>query len=237
MKPILFFLLSACILLGLSSCEKVSGEGPVVTEVRSVTGFSGIDSRVSADVFITKGAAYSVEVRAQQNILNVMRTYESNGSLVIRFENDVRVRSHEPIQVFVTMPELSRARLSGSGDIRTTGDFQPNTMHLDISGSGNIEIAQLTAQAIDATISGSGNIKVLSGTAQSATLKISGSGSLDLSGVQAQQATTRTSGSGSTRIKVAQSLNVTISGSGSVYYRGNPVISTSISGSGKVLPF
>jgi len=36
---------------------------------------------------------------------------------------------------------------------------------------------------------------------------------------------------------LSKNLDAHISGSGSVYYHGNPIISTHISGSGRVIPF
>ncbi len=217
-----------------ASCEKVVGEGPVVTENRTKGEFSGIDLRVSGNVYYTQSPEYKIEVSAQQNILDVLETYVSNNKLVIKYENDVRVRRHEDITVNISAPDLNSLRVSGSGNISTTGMLKPNSMDMDVSGSGNINVANITTNYIEANISGSGNIKVQNGTAAEEKLKISGSGNLDLMNVAAKTATTTTSGSGDTKVKVSERLNVTISGSGSVYYIGQPAINTSISGSGKV---
>ena len=221
----------------LSSCEKVEGDGPVMTETRSTSNFSGIDLRVSANVYFKKDSVYKLEVSAQQNILDVMETYVSNGKLVVKFENDVRVRSHDPITVTVSGPTLSSVRLSGSGNVNAMGQLNPASMEIDISGSGDIFISELNTGWLDANISGSGNIKIGSGSATEEKLKISGSGNIDLTTIQATKATTKTSGSGDIRLMVSQHLDVTISGSGSVYYKGNPYINTNISGSGKVIHF
>lgn len=238
MKRTIFYLLSVLI-LGLSSCykDRITGEGPVVTEVRNHTGFSGIDLRISGDVFFQEDSVYKVEVHAHQNILDVMDTYVSNNRLVIRFENDVRVRAHEPVKLIIRGPSLNSLRISGSGNITTTGTIDPSSMELDISGSGNIHMTELVAGHVDATISGSGNIKVDAGTVPSEKLRISGSGNIDVGGVNAVTATVKTSGSGDTRVNASQNLEVTITGSGNVYYKGTPVINTSISGSGKVIHY
>jgi hypothetical protein len=220
---------------GFSSCEKVIGEGPVITETRNIVNFNGVDLRVSGDVYYKQDSVYKVEIKAQQNMLNVMQTYLINNHLVISFKNDIRVRSDEPVMIIISSPSVNSLRISGSGSIYTTGPITPAVMEMDISGSGNIKLTELKTGYLDCNISGSGNIQVLSGTVTEEKLKISGSGNINLDPVVALKANTTTSGSGDTRLQATQNLNVTISGSGSVYYKGNPVINTSISGSGKII--
>jgi hypothetical protein len=226
----------ALIALVSTSCRKVYGDGPVVTQTRHETNFSGIDLRCSGEVIYRQGNEYKVEVSTQQNILDILLTYTTNNRLVIRFKDDVRVKSYEPVRIEVTAPAASSLRLSGDGSIRTIGTFTPSHIDMDVSGSGNIIVNQVDAESIDANISGSGNITVVDGSANEVHSRISGSGNIDLLNIPAAQATTVTSGSGNTLVNVSQRLDVTISGSGSVYYLGRPVISTHISGSGKVLP-
>jgi hypothetical protein len=221
----------------LSSCEKITGEGPVVTETRNISNFEGIDLRVSADVYFQQSATYKVEVSAQQNILDVLETYVTGNKLVVKYKDNVRVKSHEPVMVLVSAPSSNLFRVSGSGNISATGILNPVNLELDISGSGNINLVEVNTGTIDASISGSGNIKINSGTANHEKLRISGSGNIDLGNVLAQTADTHTSGSGDIRVHASQNLDVKISGSGSVYYKGNPIINSTISGSGKLVHF
>ena len=221
--------------IGFSSCEKVTGEGPVISETRNIVNFNGVDLRVSGDVYYKQDSVYKVEIKAQQNILDVMQTYLINNHLVISFKNNIRVRSYDPVMIIISSPSVTSLRISGSGNIYSTSAVTPAAMEMDISGSGNIKLTELKTNYLDCNISGSGNIQVLSGNATEEKLKISGSGNINLDPVVALKANTTTSGSGDIRLQATQNLNVTISGSGSVYYRGNPVINTSISGSGKII--
>ena len=233
MKKLSVALLNAFIVL-ITSCEKIDGEGPIVTENRDVSGFTGIDFRIGGDVTFKKDAVYKVEVSAQQNILDKLETYVSDGNLVIKAKNSIHIRSYRDVTVVVSGPEMNRLRVSGSGNITTTNAFTTGSMDMDVSGSGKIIVTDMTADYADLKISGSGDIKIHNGTINEERLKISGSGSMDLSNVKATKATTTTSGSGDIRLQVSQHLNTTISGSGSVFYKGNPIIDTKISGSGKV---
>ncbi|MFL5771756.1 MAG: head GIN domain-containing protein [Flavisolibacter sp.] len=235
MKKFTLLFISMSLLMVSCIKEQVSGDGPLVTETRSINNFSAIDLQCSANVVYKQDAAYKVEITAQQNILDVMITEVSNNKLVIKYKNDVRVKSHDQITIVVSSPDMRPLRISGSGNITTLAPLNSSSMEMNISGSGNIDVAEITTGMIDASISGSGNMKISAGTGSEEKLRISGSGNIDMQNVVVTKATTTTSGSGESRVNASQNLDVTISGSGSVYYKGTPIINTSISGSGKVI--
>jgi hypothetical protein len=228
------------VLLGASmimfaSCEKVIGEGALVTETRTTGSFDGIESQVSANVVYSQGNDYKVELTAQQNILNVMETPISGNKLIVKFKNSVRVKKHEQITIKVIAPSISSINSSGSGNVSVLSPLAGNDMSFRLSGSGNIDLPTVTCSYLETTISGSGNIYIAGGTATTEYLKISGSGDIDARNVLSKSATTNTSGSGTIRLSASEKLDVTISGSGSVYYWGTPIVSTNVSGSGRVI--
>jgi len=237
MKHLSLLLVAAAMIMTSCYKDRITGEGPVVTETRTHNNYSGIDLRIAGDVYFKQDTVYKVVVEAQQNILDVLETSVSDNKLVIKFDNDVRVKDYEPVKITVSGPSVKELKISGSGNITTTGPINPTSMEMDIDGSGNIHMTELSTGLLDADISGSGNISVDAGTASEEKLRISGSGNISLGDVTAVKATSNTSGSGDIRVNAGQQLNVTISGSGNVYYKGNPVINTSISGSGKVLHY
>ena len=220
-----------------SSCTKsIEGEGSVVTEVRTLTGFTGVDLRCSADIIYKQASEFKVEVSGQQNILNVMITEVVNGNLVVRIKDDKRVKTNETLRVVVSSPVISYINNSGSGDIKSSEKITSTTLKLNISASGDIVLNELEAATLDATISGSGNVNVLAGVVELEKLNISGSGNMELANLRTTIANTTTSGSGYTKIYVVDELVCTISGSGSVYYKGAPSVVKNISGSGNVVP-
>ena len=220
------------------SCEKVVGEGPLVTQTRSVSNFTGISSEMSGKVNFTIAPDYKVEITAQQNILDVLNTNVVNGVLHIDFKDNVRVRAHEDLLINITAPYADYFRLSGSGNMNVQGDVAANNFKVTLSGSGDISVQNaVIADKIDAEVSGSGNISVANGSAVNEDVDISGSGKVEMAGVDAQNAVTHTSGSGDVKLALSKNLDAHISGSGSVFYHGNPIISTHISGSGRVIPF
>ena len=238
MKNLSVVVLLAAVLFIFPSCKKVVGEGPLVTQTRTVGNFTGVSSEMSGTVNFAIAPGYKVEITAQQNILDVLNTNVVNGVLHIDFKDNVRVKQHEDLLINITAPYADYFRLSGSGNMNVQGDLAANNLKVTISGSGNIAVANATvADKIDADVSGSGNISIANGSAVNEEVDISGSGKVEMAGVAAQNAVTHTSGSGDVKLALSKNLDVNISGSGSVYYHGNPIISTHISGSGKVIPF
>lgn len=237
MKQISVIIASIAILFSMNACKKVVGEGPVVTQERPTSAFTALHSKISSDVFYNIGNEYKVTIEAQRNIIDVMETIISGGELQIRFRNDVNVKSHETIRVYVTAPALQSFAQSGSGTMNVQNDLNVDNLNLQISGSGNIKLSKVESDQIAAHISGSGNINIAAGTANKVSADISGSGDIDLLNVISKNASTVTSGSGGIKVYVTDNLDSRISGSGTVWYRGNPRVSANISGSGRVTPY
>lgn len=232
--------LSSLIVLGIicvavsSSCKKVVGEGPMVRETRTITDFTGIDMAISGNVEIKRGDNFEIEVIAQKNILDVIKTTKTGSVLLLKFKDGIRIKHADDVKIEVTLPYLSSLHLSGSGNLTITNGFEGTDLSASISGSGNINTGSLQYNHLNFSISGSGSIRSANGTANSADLKISGSGAIIIEGIQVKEVTTKTSGSGSMRLWATDKLNANISGSGSVAYKGNPVVEQKVSGSGKV---
>lgn len=220
-----------------TSCEKVKGEGPIMTQERTVQSFTAVSAGISGRINYTVSPVIKVELQAQRNILDIIETFVTADELVIKFKNGVNVRSHEEIIVNISGPSPKSVALSGDASLDVSGQISGDRLQLRVSGSGDIMADQVSlTDKLEATITGSGNIDILQGTAKQANLRISGSGSIRSTGVSVLQAETEISGSGNIRVKVSDKLSARISGSGSIYYTGSPQITTNISGSGNVRP-
>ncbi len=238
MKKSIVMLAAAASLFLFPSCRKVTGEGPLQTEVRTITGFTGVSSGICGRINYKIEPECKVEIIAQQNILDVLETVKMNNHLLVKVKDGVHLTTNEDIVVNISAPTADYLQLNSSGHLAVSGNIVSSNLTLGISGSGSIFIPMLTiANTIDAGINGSGNISVQAGSVKEETLRISGSGKLNLDKVIAEKATATISGSGNMYVNLSQKLNATISGSGSVFYRGTPLVSTHISGSGTVMPF
>jgi hypothetical protein len=208
------------------------------TEKRSVSSFSKISLRVTGKLYLKQCSPQSVEITAKSSTLEKIETEVKDGKLIIKFEDSNffwRGFDDNEIIINITIPEIERLEVSGSGDILADGAIKTWELGLAISGSGDIKIAKLAATEVESSISGSGNIILAEGGgAKSLSIAISGSGDIDTKGFEAKSVTVKVSGSGDSSVYATESLDVRVSGSGDVYYAGSPEINSSVSGSGSV---
>ncbi|HEY1025900.1 MAG TPA: head GIN domain-containing protein [Sphingobacteriaceae bacterium] len=214
MKQLLFVALIGFISLACTK-ERLTGNGDVVSEMRNVSGFTGIHSSGSNKIHVKYGTSFKVELRGSSNLIPRFETRVRNNRLELGYDNVWNVRRND-IEIFVTMPAISDVSLSGSGKVTIEGEFQPtNSFEARISGSGNVEVRdEFECDELSINISGSGKARLADLVSKSAHVTVSGSGDV--------------------WVTAMDHLKVRISGSGDVYYRGNPVIDEKISGSGNL---
>ena len=81
---------------------------------------------------------------------------------------------------------------------------------------------------------GDSEIKILSGAANDFEAFITGSSRLNAFGFTAKNVKINIEGNGFASISVVDRLKVNITGSGTVYYKGNPLVTSIITGTGRV---
>lgn len=210
----------------------IKGEGPIVKKEISVDQFNALTLTTSGNVYLRQGSTRKVEVESHQNIIDNLERKVENGEWRIKFKENVR--GYEKLNFYITVPELTKAAISGSGNIVGQTPFRTSgTFATAISGSGDIKM-EIEANSVEARISGSGDI-ALKGKAKGMKASISGSGNIDAYGLSAEDAEVSISGSGDVSLMAAENLDVRTSGSGDVYYGGRPRVQARTSGSGKVV--
>jgi hypothetical protein len=235
MEKLYAAILIALAVITLSSCEKVIGKGPIVTETRTTREFSEIEFSVPGNIRFIEAPETELVIEAQKNIIDVIETYVSGTELRVKVRDNTNIRSHEEINITVRAPAVHTIALKGSGNLDIPGNFDPEYGRLSISGSGNVLVSSVETRELNVSISGSGNVEILNGTTDHEDISISGSGDVNLLGVEANTVKTHTSGSGTTRVFVNDELEVRISGSGDLFYKGSPAVNANISGSGRVV--
>lgn len=221
------------ILIGLIALFFLGTTQTVLAEKqdRNHKDFTKVAFALAGDVTITIGNTFSVTLEGDKNILDKVETEVDGDVLKIRREKGTRI--HKKITVFITMPKLESAVVSGSGNIVTENAVNCADFRAVLSGSGSIIIDDLTADETSATISGSGNIKLV-GKSGYSKMVISGSGSILSDNLETEKTRVVISGSGSAKVNATDELKSTISGSGSVYYKGKPRMDAKSSGSGRI---
>lgn len=218
----------------LPSCQYgpcLRGDGPVVEETRVLEPFDRVVLRSSADLLLIPDSVFRVDVYAQANILDRVRTEVSGGELRV----DLRdcVTNTRDIRAEIHAPSFRGLVVDGSGDVENAGTISVPAFDLAIRGSGDVALKLLT-DALDTDIDGSGDVR-LEGGAMAHSVRIRGSGNVRAFDLACEDATVDVDGSGDVRLRAESTLDVTIRGSGDVYYKGYPAITVDIDGSGDLI--
>lgn len=176
-------------------------------------------------------------------------------------------KEHKKVIIKVSAPDINKLELVGSGDIKVVSSLHPkgnfsvsvvgsgdvkfykdliltpqNTLKLEITGSGDIEIKgksaagnasisvcssgdiklnNLQVNQLSAEVAGSGDLDI-SGSGNKAKFSVLGSGDIDAYKFPVKLVQASVVGSGDIKCNTQESLTFSTIGSGNVYYKGNP---------------
>lgn len=206
----------------------------MVKKTFSAGKFTSISTSLNAHVFITEGLVHSIDIKGQQNILNILNVSNKEGVLDIDFATTCGSMSYDELQVYITLPQLAGIEITGSGTVESTDTLHVDKLNIDITGSANVNATLVSHNKITGNITGSGDV-TLKGMCDSEDFEISGSGNFHAFDLTSVSSEIEVSGSGDAEINASKALNADISGSGTVKYKGNPAVNAKTSGSGEVI--
>ncbi|MEN0047428.1 MAG: head GIN domain-containing protein [Bacteroidota bacterium] len=235
MKNLKFLMLAFLAAVAFSSCELdelcEKGEGPTVSKELSLPPFHSLVLDMSAEVFLTQGEAQSITVEGQENIIDKLELDVRNETWAIDLDQNCTYNNNG-LKIFITLPEIRRLEVDGSGDILGENTFTGEKIDLLIDGSGDMDLA-LEVKELSARIEGSGDFE-LEGLTDIARYYVRGSGDINAFDLETLDADVEIRGSGSVEVTAIDFLKIDIDGSGDVFYKGNPELDIRVDGSGDV---
>ena len=206
------------------------------TEKRNVGPFHGVDFRGVGRVILAPAEEASVEVSAEQSVIERIVTEVRDGVLVVSirwwFGLLFQAWHLRNLEVHLKVKDLRSFRLSGAGTVESNGRLGVEELDLRLSGAGRMAL-ELQGRRVRVRLSGAGSIE-LSGEAEEQEIQLTGAGSIDAERLASKRAQVRSSGAGECRLQVSETLEAALSGVGSVLYRGNPRVQSRISGVGRL---
>ena len=206
--------------LGLCACEVglfgEVGNGVSMTQEIEVGDFDRISIPNFVDVYYTQTSdQQSVSLTCDENLTEYYKIHVRDGELIV----DCKRSFNNKIDTYVTVcsPVLNGVKLSGSGDLYIDEAVTAEDIFtLEVNGSGDADIAGITAESATFRSSGSGDIEVDNLTAESIKVATTGSGDCTL------------------RCKDSGTLDIQISGSGDITVSGTAraIVNISTTGSG-----
>ncbi|HLG34608.1 MAG TPA: DUF2807 domain-containing protein [Bacteroidia bacterium] len=241
MKNILYFFFIA---LTLSSCKKenlfdcLKSTGDKTTERRSITPFTEVEIQDNVNVIFIQDSLTYIEVTAGNNLLPLIITELRDGKLYIENHNTCNwVRDYSvPIDVYVHTSSLRTLHTYGWGRITSQNTIVADTLDVNNHNTSEIELAVSATEIYCRQHACFGDNK-LTGSAQYVYIYNAGNGFCDCSGLIANRATVISISTGPSYVNSCDELGTEIKSSGDIYYRGNPAIQSTITGSGKLIQY
>ena len=208
-------------LLFLQSCAKdpdpcnggITGSGPFVDQTRAFTGVRAVVSQLPADIVVLYDTATRLEITAQQEILDVLESKQTGGTLTLSFMQPV---------------------CSVSGILLTL--YTPSLERFVLMGNGVADIRDIHMQWFEFSLQGNGSA-LLTGSARKCFFDILGNGDIHAYDFYCHQAKASILGNGIIRLTADSALTATIEGYGMIIYDGFPAsVQASVSGIGSIIP-
>ena len=215
------------------SDEVIKGNGKIETKSFPQNNFNALSISGGWTADIRYSETFSMQIETDENIFSDLDISVAGTTLNIGFKSGYSI-SPTQCKVSITMPALIKLQTVGSlTAIISSFNLPKDSMSIDISGSGNITARDITVNTLKVDVSGSADFSA-TGKAENMIADISGSGDIKTTDFETEKADISISGSGSAKVWVTRHLKADIGASGSVRYKGNPVIETKSSGSGRI---
>jgi hypothetical protein len=207
----------------------VQGDGHNVVENRQVANLDGIDINGPMQVEVRVGQAASLQVEGDSNILPLLRTDASGGTLRVWIEGNVRTSN--PLRVVYTTPALRHVVANGSGQLAVSG-LSGGPLDLALNGSRSVRVSG-SVDRLDARLNGSGGMNASGLNSGTTMASLTGSGRLDLGRVNGETLNLELRGSGGANASGnVRSMTVRLNGSGSADLAGLTSESADLSSNG-----
>ncbi len=229
------FLLSSC-QLPFVDITIIRGSGELTSESRDIGSFEEVQLDGAGRLIITQGAAESLEISAEDNIIEELTSQVTGDTLILGFRDQSWRRSVIPTEVIryeLTVTDLTKITLNGAGEV-TMDTLKTDSLDIGINGAGRIAINELTvAENLNIKIIGAGTIE-LAGTASNQSISIDGTGNFRAEDLHTDNTTIEINGLGNGTVWVEDTLDISIKGAGNVTYYGDPHVTQNITGAGDI---
>jgi len=176
----------------------VQGSGNVLTEKRNVANFKSLEVSGAFDVEVVAQKDFSVEIEADDNLLQFIKTEVKGDTLKISTEK--RISSKGALRVRIAAPNIEDLGVSGASKI-SLANLQNDSLKIDASGASKIDA---------------------SGETKNLEIELSGASRLDAENLKTENANIDASGASKISVNVTGDLKADLSGASKVTYLGNP---------------
>jgi len=235
MKNLLRILSKAIFTLAISltfvSCAfGQKGNGNVIKQDRVVDNFTAIEVGGAFDVYLRQGDKDEVTVVTDDNLMDLITTNVSGGTLRIKSKKDINKPTE--LKVYVTVTNLKSLEASGASNVTGKNTINSQDLMIELSGASDLEL-EVSCKNLMIDASGASDAK-LRGSAGNAEIDASGASTIIAMKLNTRNALIDASGASTVKVAVSENLEADSSGASSILYKGDPHVSSNVSGAGTI---
>ena len=206
------------------------GNGNVVTDTRATSEeFTRVSASEGLMVYVTQADDFSIEVEADDNVIDLIRTDIKNGKLRIHAEENI---GNATKNIYVSLPKVTELHASSGSHLETKNTVEANELNIDGSSGAILEV-EVVAQELEIDASSGANLDI-AGTSDSANVDVSSGGNINAKDLETKTCNAEASSGGNVKIQVSKSLMADASSGGNISYSGDPTVEKKKSVSGSV---
>lgn len=191
----------------------------MVTENRKVNAFSEVEVSGAFKVNLVQDSSYAIAVKADDNILKLIKTDISGKKLKITIDAK-SICTDNPVMVTIGVKDLRSIKTSGAVELASAAEINTSDLDIILSGASKINL-DVNAANISTKTNGINEV-ALKGQAASHTVNFTGSGKLKAFDFVVAKYEIETTGEAECEINVLSDLSVHSTGAATVKYKGTP---------------
>lgn len=205
-------------LLMISACRhdpschsRIRGNGHYTETFYTLEYFNKVKFYETVNVHFSVGSNFEVRIKAESNIIDHIEVRNVAGLLSIRSKDGYCINARD-IDIYITAPSINE--IENDGTTEMDGEISTDNLRIVVNGTMDMD---------------------LSGHADRLSVITNGTCDFDLYDMSTKDTYIKCNGTARGKVRCYEHLNVDINGSATIRYKGNPQISQTINGSGKVL--
>lgn len=218
-KFILILFACSTLVIFNANAQKVKGSGNVITESRSIEGFTGLRTRSNIYVELTQGP-YKMEVEAEDNVMEYVETRVVRDNLIIEIDDEIKLKSEKQVKVYLQMPDLNFAEVSEASTLSTKSVIKTPELRIEATGASNSNFI-LDVKTLRIALSGTAKLRA-TGFSVKQYIKVEEASSYEASQLKSEDIDISGSGAGKAEILAFNSIFGDLSEASYCKYYGDP---------------
>lgn len=205
-----------------SFAQKITGDGNVVKETRSLTSFNKIESDGIINVTLVQSGSEFAEVEADKNLQSIVVTEVIDSKLIIRTKKDSQIENSTKLNVYVNFKDIESLVLNSVGNINSKGQLNLNSLVIESNSVGNIDL-NIDCKKLYAEVNSVGNT-TLTGKVDNCNIELNSVGNLKAFDLVAQKLDIESNALGNAEVNSVKEISISQNGMGNILYKGDAIV-------------